>query len=953
MTAAVASPNLKRTGAYYTDAVAADFLTRWAVRDASDRVLDPSFGGGVFLDAAIARVQALGGDVAEAVHGVELDPDTHRAAVARLSPTLPADNLTQCDFFAVEPNEPRRFEAVVGNPPFVRFQTFAGAARTRAMRRVEAQGVRLPLLASSWAAFVVHSVAMLDDSGRLAMVLPMEMWHASYGAPIVRFLRERFASLGVITFRRRLFPDIAQDTVLLLADGLGGGPASIRWRDLDGPEALADVDPEAAYLPRSRKLDAGDADALADGSRRLVEQFVPKPARDLYRELVASGAGGAGGGVRRLGDLARVGIGYVSGNNDFFHLSAAEAERRRIPSDYLTPAVRKGRALAGLRFTADDWRASDVTGDAAFLLQVPPPLLNGSVPPTLRAYLNEGEAEGVPNAYKCRVRSPWYSVPHVYMPDAFLTYMSGRVPRFVVNDAGATAPNNLHVVRLRPEANTTADALAAAWPSALTRLSVELEGHAMGGGMLKLEPGEAERVALPPLAGPMRLDLDTLDALARAGRADELAELVDAALLRDGLGLDTADCRRLRDAAVKLAERRYSGGKGNEPMSLLDAVKAAGTYPPDTAPAHEKKRFAELLSNALAPELAEALRNLGMPGVKPIRGGPGEKAFQGGLGPKRVDVTYSDERHGPVAGRHREKHHRAAVQQEPQEPLWRPLHRGDHASHAVPIQRHRVPVRLPGSGRRRRDAGAAGEYVPAGAQAHGHARRARGIHRPRREVRERHDDAVPARHRPHHRRPGTVGEAVRRRYGRGSGRGRLLRATVAPVQRPQPACGDRPRNTRRRSRGRQRGGVTMQTNNITKDELRVLAWLHEHAEGFGPDFKLSGRRMAESLGVDWVEAKKMVSYLGEFGLLGYRFKSQPIRRDTREPFGPPRAFDGVWLTGLGENYMRELEQRAPVANVAERVTAGVAGAVYDAARDVVVKVLAEVATAQVRQHGVL
>ncbi|MGH7862470.1 MAG: hypothetical protein ACREOS_09555, partial [Candidatus Dormibacteraceae bacterium] len=34
------------------------------------------------------------------------------------------------------------------------------------------------------------------------------------------------------------------------------------------------------------------------------------------------------------------------------------------------------------------------------------------------------------------------------------------------------------------------------------------------------------------------------------------------------------------------------------------------------------------------------------PSVKPARGGPGERAFQGGLGPKKVDVSYADERHG-------------------------------------------------------------------------------------------------------------------------------------------------------------------------------------------------------------------------------------------------------------------------------------------------------------------
>ena len=81
-------------------------------------------------------------------------------------------------------------------------------------------------------------------------------------------------------------------------------------------------------------------------------------------------------------------------------------------------------------------------------------------------------------------------------------------------------------------------------------------------------------------------------------------------------------------------------------MSILDAVSAAGRYPDRDANQSEKKRYAERLSNALAPEIAQALRDLNVPNVKPLPDQPGEKAFQGGLGPKRVDVTYSDEQHG-------------------------------------------------------------------------------------------------------------------------------------------------------------------------------------------------------------------------------------------------------------------------------------------------------------------
>ena len=76
-------------------------------------------------------------------------------------------------------------------------------------------------------------------------------------------------------------------------------------------------------------------------------------------------------------------------------------------------------------------------------------------------------------------------------------------------------------------------------------------------------------------------------------------------------------------------------------MGLLDAVRAAGVIGTPS-----KKRYSEVLSQQLAQAVAAGLRGIGFPNVKPLEGGAGEKAFQGGLGPKRVDVSYADERHG-------------------------------------------------------------------------------------------------------------------------------------------------------------------------------------------------------------------------------------------------------------------------------------------------------------------
>lgn len=81
-------------------------------------------------------------------------------------------------------------------------------------------------------------------------------------------------------------------------------------------------------------------------------------------------------------------------------------------------------------------------------------------------------------------------------------------------------------------------------------------------------------------------------------------------------------------------------------MSLVDAVIATGPIPDATASQAVKKSYSERLSNHLAREVAQGLRDVGFGNVHPLREGATEKTFQGGLGPKRVDVSFSDDQNG-------------------------------------------------------------------------------------------------------------------------------------------------------------------------------------------------------------------------------------------------------------------------------------------------------------------
>lgn len=236
-------------------------------------------------------------------------------------------------------------------------------------------------------------------------------------------------------------------------------------------------------------------------NRRLRPFLLSGAARALYREIVLRPD------TKRFGDFASIGIGYVSGANDFFHLRPSFAKESGIPDACLHPTVRNGRALPARRLTTavvDNWRRAD---QPILLLKLPRSA--EELPSAVRRYLNSEGGRSARRGYKCSNREPWYSVPDVQIPDFFLTYMSGREVGLVRNDAGCTCTNSVHSVRMKSRRGMSH--VLRSWDAPFTRLSCEVEGHPLGGGMLKLEPREATAIVLPDAAAETAISASVVE----------------------------------------------------------------------------------------------------------------------------------------------------------------------------------------------------------------------------------------------------------------------------------------------------------------------------------------------------------------------------------------------------------------------------------------------------------
>ncbi|MBI2940646.1 MAG: class I SAM-dependent methyltransferase [Chloroflexi bacterium] len=524
----------KLRGGYYTPGPIAEFLAHWAILDKDARVLEPSAGDG---EAVAAAARRLGGG--GRITAVELDHEEAEKVMARGGAST---TVIKGDFFTWfrDCRPDGAFDAVLGNPPFIRYQDFPEEHRGPAFRLMREEGLRPSRLTNAWVPFVVMATRALRPGGRLALVLPAELLQVTYAAELREYLARKYAQLSVVTFRRLVFSSIQQETVLLLGTRQDGTSAKMSFVELDGVDGL-----------RADQVNvAGPVEADLDHAREKWTQYYLSPVElGLIREVERSSVFG------RLGDFAGVDVGVVTGRNEFFVLTRVEAQHYGVLSRCV-PLVGRSAQIPGLVIRQDEWERLAAHGGKCLLMQLGN-VERSELSRSALKYVESGERLGYHEGYKCAVRLPrWWNVPSAWVPGAFLLRQIHDGPRIIQNRAGATSTDTIHRVRIARGVDSAW--LAAASVNSLTFAFSEIRGRSYGGGVLELEPTEAEGLPFPrPDASAQPLPTDDLDALVRRKGVQAALDEVDRLVLRPA-GLGDRDVAVLRGVWRKLSERRMS-----------------------------------------------------------------------------------------------------------------------------------------------------------------------------------------------------------------------------------------------------------------------------------------------------------------------------------------------------------------------------------------------------------
>jgi adenine-specific DNA-methyltransferase len=520
----------KLRGGFYTPNSIAAFILKWAFNGNPDmEILEPSCGDGVFLEEV-----KKGGYKYKSITAIEYDKI--EADKAKSIATDKTD-IIHSDFHDFCINTRKKFDLVIGNPPYIRYQYFDKQQQIFAAEIFSRANLKYTKLTNAWVSFVVGSSLLLKEQGKIAFVLPAEILQVSYAQALREFLAHFYNKINIISFERLVFRDIQQEVVLLLCEKNKSEEHSIEHSELRDAGDLSKLN--VARLKNPKKQ-------IDFKSKKWTFYFLDQKEIDFLERLQDSQ------NISKFGKYAKVEVGITTGSNPFFTVPLSTVKHYALEK-YAKPLVGRSVQVPSSIFTKSDWEKNRSTEARTHLLTFPQMIeLHEKEGP--KDYIAWGEQQNIHEGYKCRIRDEWQIVPSLRISDALFIRRNNLYPKLIINEAKAYTTDTMHRVTVKP--NVEIRTLTASYYNSLSLAYTEICGRSHGGGVLELMPNEVEEILLPYHEKNADL-LAEIDKMIRA-RTDinEVLKITNQRILKENFGFSDEEISLIHNIWTKLSKRR-------------------------------------------------------------------------------------------------------------------------------------------------------------------------------------------------------------------------------------------------------------------------------------------------------------------------------------------------------------------------------------------------------------
>lgn len=527
----------KLRGGFYTPEPIAAFILKWGINGNSNYdILEPSCGDGVFLEQLKENMHKF-----KSVTAIEFDEvEAEKAEKIKLN----KKNIINTDFHLYCNETTERFDLVVGNPPYIRYQYFQEEQQNEAIKVFNRAKLKYSKLTNAWVSFVVGSSLLLKEKGKIGFVIPAELLQVSYAKQLRDFLAHFYNKINIISFEKLVFPGIQQEVVLLLCEKNESNLHLIEHLELRDASYLEKLDVNILKSP-SKKIDTQ--------SNKWTYYFLEQEEIDFLEKIKNNSK------LKTIKHYAKNEVGITTGKNEFFTVNETIVNDYNL-NEYAKPLMGRSVQLNGLNFSKSDWKANIKLGARAFLIVFPDK--ETIVKDNNRAfeYVKIGEEKEYHLGYKCRIRGKeWQIVPSLKISEIFFTRQIHLFPKMVLNEAKAFTTDTVHRVYLKENVNDKA--FVVSFYNSVSLAFSEIVGRSYGGGVLELMPNEVEEIPLPYQIDNANL-FSTIDKMMREKKSiDEILKITNKQILKDGYGFTDKEIKLADSIWKKLSARRLNRSK--------------------------------------------------------------------------------------------------------------------------------------------------------------------------------------------------------------------------------------------------------------------------------------------------------------------------------------------------------------------------------------------------------
>ncbi|HEN3613540.1 TPA: N-6 DNA methylase [Yersinia enterocolitica] len=528
----------KLRGGYYTPQNLADYVTKWILQKNPESVLEPSCGDGVFIQALYNN----GCSKSLKLSCFEIfDIEARKASDLCKKLCFENFSVTEGDFLIWANKQLNKtkglFDAVIGNPPFIRYQFLEKSFQEQTELVFKQLGLKFTKHTNAWVPFLLSTLALLKKGGRMAMVIPSEIIHVMHAQSLRSYMGQICSKIVIIDPKEIWFEDTLQGAVIIMAekkDDTDKPSEGVGIVNVNGFDFLNEC-PESLF---NRTLGINGETIEGKWTKAILE----KSEISLIKKIINHKS------VHKFKDIAKVDVGIVTGANKFFLVDNETVNIYGLEA-YAHPMFGRSQHCPGIFYDKAQHESNQKQNLPTNFLYIEDKY--SELPSKVQAYIKHGEHEKLHERYKCRIRKPWYKVPSVYSTEIGMLKRCHEAPRLILNQVGAYTTDTAYRVTSK---FTDAENLVCSFLNPLTAITAELEGRYYGGGVLELVPSEIEKIYIPVINGYQHNSV-VLNQLVKDGKIEEAIRIQGEAILLK-LGFSRKDNDQLMQIWQKLKNRR-------------------------------------------------------------------------------------------------------------------------------------------------------------------------------------------------------------------------------------------------------------------------------------------------------------------------------------------------------------------------------------------------------------